>query len=123
MSRAERTILTVEDSELIRYQIAELLRENGFRVLEAGDGDSGLALAREHKPSLILLDVVMPGRNGFQTFRALRDDPDLKATPVVFITSKDQSCDRDYAERHGAAAYLTKPVDLGLLLECAERFA
>lgn len=123
MSKPNGTILTIEDSEVVRYQIKTFLESHGYEVLEAENGDVGLELARTAKPSLILLDIVMPGRNGYQTIRALRDDLELMVIPVIFISSKDQPFDKDYGERQGATAYLAKPVDNELLLHYVRMLA
>jgi len=91
----------------------------GYRVLSAPGGEDGVTLAREHGPDLIVLDVVMPGMNGYQTCRRLRALPETSATPVLMLTSKDQAADRFWADEVGASAYLTKPVDVTELLGTA----
>jgi twitching motility two-component system response regulator PilH len=103
-------ILLIEDGAVERYRIKTLLEGHGYQVVEAEDGEAGLAAAQVHKPAVIILDVVMPRMNGYQTIRALRDDPETMMIPVIFLSSKDQPHDKLYGERQGACFYMTKPV-------------
>ena len=90
---------------------------HGFEVINAQNADQGLSLARDRHPDLVLMDVVMPGLNGFQATRQLARDPDTASIPVVMVSTKSQETDRVWALRQGARAYLTKPVDERLLLQ------
>ncbi len=112
-------VLIIDDDVIERELLQRCLAVAGHRVLSAPDGEDGVTLAREHGPDLIVLDVVMPGMNGYQTCRRLRALPETSATPVLMLTSKDQAADRFWADEVGASAYLTKPVDVTELLGTA----
>lgn len=114
-------ILIVDDSPTETYKFREILERHGHQVLEAPNGADGVALARQEKPDLVLMDVVMPGLNGFQATRQLTKGADTAHIPVVIVTTKDQETDRVWGKRQGARDYLTKPVDEAVLLEVIER--
>jgi CheY-like chemotaxis protein len=105
---AARTILIVDDDEGVRRSLAFDLAPYGLRVLEAADGREGLELARREKPDAILLDVLMPKLDGWQTLRALKDLPETRTIPVVILSAVD---DRPFGISLGAFDYLVKPVD------------
>ena len=92
------------------------LERHGFETVSAADGSECINLAREVKPDLILMDVVMPGVNGFQATRTLSRDPHTSSIPVVMITTKDQETDRIWGMRQGAVDYLVKPVTEAVLV-------
>lgn len=92
------------------------LEKNGFEVLTAEDGETGLQMAQESMPDVIIMDVVMPGVNGFQATRKITKNPKMAGIPVVIVTSKDQPTDEVWGMRQGAAAYLTKPVSSEMLV-------
>lgn len=100
-------ILVVDDSATDRRVIASALE--GYTVLEAANGDEAIERVRQDKPHLIILDVVMPGKNGFQVCRELRKMPEVKDVPIVMLTTKKQPTDRDWGLKQGATEYLTKP--------------
>lgn len=104
------TILIVDDSPTETHVIRMELEKAGFEVLIAAEGETGLKVAREAHPDAIIMDVVMPGVNGFQATRQLRRDPDTASIPVIMVTSKDQPTDKVWGMRQGAVAYMTKPV-------------
>ncbi len=104
------TILIVEDSQTERQVLRKMLEKGGHLVIAATDGVEGIAMARQNKPDLILMDVVMPGQNGFQTTRQLSRDPATQHIPIIIVTTKDQETDRVWAKRQGASDYLVKPV-------------
>ncbi len=104
------TILIVEDSQTERQVLRKMLERGGHLVIAATDGVEGIAMARQNKPDLILMDVVMPGQNGFQTTRQLSRDPATQHIPIIIVTTKDQETDRVWAKRQGASDYLVKPV-------------
>ncbi len=110
-------ILIVDDSPTETYRFREILERNGHSVLEATNGADGVAMARAEMPDLVLMDVVMPGLNGFQATRQLTKGDDTAHIPVVIVTTKDQETDRVWGKRQGARDYLTKPVDESLLLQ------
>jgi twitching motility two-component system response regulator PilH len=89
----------------------------GYRVETASDGERGVELARRILPDLILMDVIMPGINGFQATRMLNRDAETARIPIILVTTKDQPSDRTWGLRQGAVDYLTKPVDRAELLD------
>lgn len=103
-------VMIVDDSPTEVHVMKKLLEKHGFDTVSATDGSECLSLAREVKPDLILMDVVMPGVNGFQATRTLTRDPLTKSIPVVMITTKGQETDRIWGMRQGAVDYLVKPV-------------
>ncbi len=111
-----KTILVVDDSPTERYFLTDLLRKNGFEVVAAETGEDGVAKAKQEKPDLILMDVVMPGLNGFQATRMLARDPVTKSIPVIMCTTKNQETDRVWGLRQGAIDYLVKPIAADELL-------
>lgn len=110
-------IMIVDDSPTDTYQIKTMLEKNGFNTLTATNADDGIETARREKPDLILMDVVMPGLNGFQATRELTSDPETSQIPVIIVTRKNQEVDRVWGMRQGASNYLTKPVKERSLLE------
>jgi twitching motility two-component system response regulator PilH len=110
-------ILIVDDSPTETYRVREILEKHGHQVLEATNGADGVALARAEQPDLVLMDVVMPGLNGFQATRQLTKGEDTAHIPIVIVTTKDQETDRVWGKRQGARDYLTKPVDETLLMQ------
>jgi len=109
-------IMVVEDSPTTRRQISDLLENAGYKVVTAEDGEQALTLVREHHPELVILDIVLPKKNGFQVCRNIKSDPEL-AIKVMMLTAKDQAKDRIWGHRQGADVYLSKPVDPEELLE------
>ncbi len=109
-------VLIVDDSPTETHKLTTMLEKNGHAVLTATNGESGVDVAREQRPDVILMDIVMPGLNGFQATRQLSKGGETAGIPVVIVTTKDQDTDRVWGMRQGASAYLTKPVDEGKLL-------
>jgi twitching motility two-component system response regulator PilH len=109
-------ILIVDDSPTERYYLTDILVKNGFSVSTADNGEDALVKMRADRPELILMDVVMPGANGFQVTRSIARDPELAAVPVIICSSKNQETDRIWGMRQGAKDYFVKPVDPGQLL-------
>ncbi|MBD8495889.1 twitching motility response regulator PilH [Pseudomonas syringae] len=109
-------ILIVDDSPTEMYKLTSILEKHGHQVLQAVNGADGVALARQEKPDAVLMDIVMPGLNGFQATRQLTKDPDTSPIPVIVVTTKDQETDKVWAKRQGARDYLTKPVDEDTLI-------
>ena len=115
-------ILVIEDDLDQRKLLERVLTGAGYRVLTAADGEAGIAAVAAVRPALVLLDVMMPKMNGYQTCRALRQNPETAKLPIVMLTSKDQPADQFWAEEVGADVFLHKPVDIPLLLDTiAER--
>ncbi|HEY6551712.1 MAG TPA: response regulator [Vicinamibacteria bacterium] len=105
-------VLIVDDEpDIRRIARLSLSRLGGMEVIEAGTGEEGLRQAREQRPHAILLDVMMPGRDGPSTFAALRSDPDTAAIPVVFLTAKAMPTELERLRSLGAVGVLTKPFD------------
>jgi len=109
-------ILIVDDSPTERYYLTDILVKHGFSVSTADNGEDALVKMRADRPELILMDVVMPGANGFQVTRSIARDPELAAVPVIICSSKNQETDRIWGMRQGARDYFVKPVDPGQLL-------
>jgi twitching motility two-component system response regulator PilH len=108
---AIQKILIVDDSPTERYFLSDILIKNGFSVSTAENGEEALTKIKADKPQLILMDVVMPGQNGFQITRAISKDPDTQDVPIIICTSKGQETDRIWGLRQGAKDYIVKPVD------------
>ena len=108
---AIQKILIVDDSPTERYFLTDILVKNGFSVSTAENGEEALLKIKADKPHLILMDVVMPGQNGFQVTRAISRDPDTQDVPIIMCTSKGQETDRIWGLRQGARDYIVKPVD------------
>ena len=104
-------VLIVDDSPTEIHVLKGILEKNGHSVTTAGDGEEGIKKAKDERPEIILMDVVMPGLNGFQATRALTKDPDTQHIPIIIVTTKDQETDRVWGLRQGAKDYITKPVN------------
>ncbi len=109
-------ILIVDDSPTERFYLTDILARAGYAVSTAVNGEEAIDKIRAERPQLILMDVVMPGANGFQVTRAIARDPELSSIPVIICSSKNQETDRIWGMRQGARDYLVKPVDPALLL-------
>jgi len=118
----QRTILLIEDNEYNRKIVRRLLSRSSYRLLEAVDGEAGVAAALEERPDLILMDVQLPKMSGLDATRLLRADTRTKHIPIVVITSFALSGDREGAAEAGAAAYLAKPYSPAELLALVHRF-
>jgi len=116
---AKQTILVAEDSPTTRRKIAGILEDQGYHVLTAEDGQQAIELTHEYHPELVVLDIVLPKKNGYQVCRSIKSDPDL-AIKVMIVTSKAMEKDRIWSQRQGADGYLAKPVDPGKLIELVE---
>ena len=112
-----KKILIVDDSPTERYFLTDLLVKKGFTVSTAENGEEALDKITADKPDLILMDVVMPGKNGFQITRTIVRDPVMQNVTVFICSSKDQETDRIWGLRQGAHDYLIKPIDPEALLE------
>jgi len=106
-----RKILIVDDSPTERFFLADLLTKRGYSVVTAENGDEALLKVRSEKPSLVVMDVVMPGTSGYQATRAIARDPATQSIPVILCTSKGAESDRIWGLRQGAKEYVVKPVD------------
>lgn len=106
-----RRILLIEDNEQNRYLVTYILQARGWEVEHAIDGPTGLALARGFDPALILLDIQLPGMDGYAVARELRATPALEAVPVIAVTSYAMTGDRERCLAAGCNGYLEKPID------------
>ena len=104
-------MLVVDDSPTICAVLGKMLRQDGYAVLKAVDGKSAIELARSEQPTLIFLDIVMPGMNGFAVLRALRHDPLTRDIPIVMISGNPQATEQFYVQRFGADDFMQKPFD------------
>jgi twitching motility two-component system response regulator PilH len=109
-------VLVVDDSKTELMYLTGLLQKNGFSVKTAENAEDAFRRLAEEKPDLILMDVVMPGQNGFQLTRAITRDPLYADVPIIMCTSKNQETDRVWGLRQGAKDYVTKPVEVAELL-------
>ena len=115
-------ILIVDDSPTETFRFKEILTKHGYDVLEASNGADGVTLAKAEQPDLVLMDVVMPGVNGFQATRQITRDEDTKHIPVVIVSTKDQATDRVWGKRQGAIDYLIKPIEEKQLIDVIKQF-
>ena len=110
-----KKILVVDDSPTERQFMLETLSKMGYQVVLAENGEEGVTKARAELPELVLMDVVMPGSNGFQATRQIAKDDATKHIPVIICTTKSQETDRIWGMRQGARDYIVKPVDVAVL--------
>jgi len=116
------TILYIEDNEYNRKIVRQLLGRTSYRLLEALDGESGVAVARQELPHLILMDVQLPKMSGLEATRTLKADPRTRDIPIIVITSFALSGDREKAAAAGADSYLAKPYSPRELLALVRQF-
>lgn len=119
----KRSILLIEDDERNRYLATFLLERSGYAVESAIDGPSGLDRARSLRPDLILLDIQLPGMDGYEVATRLKTDPVLRSIPIVAVTSYAMVGDRERALAAGCTGYLEKPIDPDTFVRDVERLA
>jgi twitching motility two-component system response regulator PilH len=119
---AIQKILLVDDSKTELHFLTELLTRRGFKVRTAENAGEAMRRLSEEKPDLILMDVVMPGQNGFQLTRAITRDPLYADVPIIMCTSKNQETDKVWGMRQGARDYVVKPVNPDELVEKIRAF-
>ena len=115
-------ILVVDDSPTERHFISKLLEQTGHKVSTADSGEEGVEAAKDIHPDLILMDIVMPGMNGFQATRQITTSPETAEIPVVMVSTKSQQTDKVWATRQGAKGYLVKPVNSEMLINSIKSF-
>ncbi|WP_455198532.1 response regulator transcription factor [Kaarinaea lacus] len=104
-------ILIVDDSPTETHVLTSMLEKNGHAVSTASSGEEGVEKAKAEKPDLILMDVVMPGMNGFQAARQISTEPETESIPIIIVSTKDQETDKMWGLRQGAKDYVTKPAN------------
>ncbi len=119
---AIQKVLVVDDSKTELMFMTDLLQKNGFAVKTAENAEDAFRRLAEEKPDLILMDVVMPGQNGFQLTRAITRDPKYADVPVIMCTSKNQETDKVWGMRQGARDYIVKPVNSDELIAKIKAF-
>jgi twitching motility two-component system response regulator PilH len=115
-------ILVVDDSKTELHHLSDILGKRGYTVRTAENGEEAMRRLEEDKPQLILMDVVMPGQNGFQLTRAITRDPRFADVPVIMCTSKNQETDKVWGMRQGARDYIVKPVNADELITKIKAF-
>lgn len=110
-------VLLIEDEPHILLSLEFLLERAGYETASAADGDEGLALAKRLRPNVVVLDIMLPKRNGYEVCRALKADPDLRSIPVIMLSAKGQEVEVLKGLELGAAAYVTKPFGNAEILE------
>ena len=113
------TVLLIEDDAESRRATAELFAREDWTILEAGDGEAGISLALEHRPELVLCDLLMPKANGFQVCRSIRQH--LQRSKIIIVSGRDYGVDRTSAIEAGADEYLVKPISWEILREVIDR--
>ena len=121
MSTAD-TILVVDDSPTELQLLSAPIKAKGYTVLTAMDGDEAIQIATAQHPRLILLDVIMPKKNGFQVCRQLKNAPETRDIKIIMISSKNQESDKFWGMKQGADAYIVKPFDDKMLLAAVAKF-
>lgn len=111
------TILIVDDSPTDVHVFTTILEKHGHSVVSASNAEEGIAAAKNTQPDLVLMDIIMPGLNGFQATRSLSKDGETSTIPVIIVSTKSMETDRVWGLRQGAKGYLTKPVSEGKLME------
>jgi twitching motility two-component system response regulator PilH len=114
---SNKLILVVEDSPTEKKIAVAACEQAGYRVITASDGEEALQMTVDNRPDLILLDVILPKKNGFQICRQIKSTPDIQQTKIIMVTSKSQDSDRFWGIKQGADDYLTKPYAEEELLE------
>jgi len=108
-------ILIVEDNPIDMAAVSEIIENLGHSIVKAEDGETGLEVAKNENPDLIVLDIILPGMNGFEVCRALKSDPATENFNIVMMTTKDQDSDKFWGMKQGADDYLTKPIEADAL--------
>ena len=122
MDAKTKTVLIVEDNELNMKLFHDLLDAHGYNILQTKDGMEALDIAREHHPDLILMDIQLPEVSGLEVTRWIKDDPELRAIPVVAVTAFAMKGDEERIREGGCEAYLSKPISVGKFIETVRRF-
>ena len=116
----EYTVLIVDDSKTVVHALKTVLEQSGYKTMVALSGEQAIATVREHKPDVVLMDVIMPGMTGFQATRILNKDPETTDIPIVIISASEQPTEKAWCKRLGARGFLPKPIQRGQLFPCIE---
>ncbi|MDX1569427.1 MAG: response regulator [Xanthomonadales bacterium] len=119
--REELRILVVDDSRTIVAVLSKMLQQNGYQVLQAGDGREAMEQVERHLPDLVFLDIVMPGMNGFEALRELRRLPETQGIPVIMMSGNEQATEAFYVQRIGADDFMKKPFSRAEVFSRIER--
>ncbi len=119
---SDRTVLIVDDSRTVVHALKTILEQADYSTLAASDGKRGIELAIEYKPDLILMDIVMPGINGFKATRLLRKEPLTEGIPIIIMSGNEQATEKFWGMRLGANEFLSKPIQRGLLFKMLDDF-
>jgi twitching motility two-component system response regulator PilH len=114
------TVLVVDDSKTVRFTLSRMLEEGRFGVVQADNGLTAIEKAVQHQPELIIMDIVMPGLNGFRATRQLRKDERTKDIPIIMISGNDEAIEEFWMRKIGADAFLAKPFTRGGLYQAVE---
>jgi len=117
-SRPVRRVLVVDDDPLVRNLLRAVLEMGDFELYEATDGLEAMTLAEQHRPEVVVLDVMMPGLNGYDVCRQMRADPSFDGMRIVMLTARNTTRDREEGLRAGADAFFTKPFSPLDLIDC-----
>ena len=117
-----KTVLVVEDNELNMKLFNDLLETQGYRVLQIDNGAEAVAMVREHRPDLILMDIQLPGQSGLEVTKELKADPDLAPIPVIAVTAFAMRTDEERIRAGGCEDYLAKPLSVPVFLEKVKRY-
>lgn len=114
---AIKNVLVVDDSPTDSHLLSEMLKKNGFSVSTSTSGEDAIVKAKQTKPDLILMDIVMPGMSGFEATRAITKNPETSSIPVIVCSTKGQETDKAWGLRQGAKDYIVKPVTEKVLMD------
>jgi two-component system cell cycle response regulator DivK len=117
-----KTVLIVEDNELNMKLFRDLLEAHGYQTVGTRNGAEAMALARQHRPDLILMDIQLPEVSGLEVTRWLKDDAELKSIPVVAVTAFAMKGDEERIRQGGCEAYLSKPISVAKFIDTVRRF-
>jgi len=112
-----KKVLIIEDDPSFSRAVSHIVEKEGYSVITASNGITGLRMAKEDKPDLLILDVMLPGVDGFEICSRLRNEPQTTKLPIIMLSAKGQEADKTTGLKVGADVYLTKPVDRAVLLE------
>ena len=119
--RIGSSVLVVDDSSTVVFALKKLLEQDGYDVMTATNGQQAIAMAETHKPNIILMDVIMPGMNGFQATRRIRKMQQLDGVPIIIISASEQKTEEFWLRRLGANDFLPKPITRGQLFPTIEK--